>query len=165
MKVKEAIEFLRLYKYDEPCQESEAIKDIISLLKQGEAYKQMWEELEREYEIPQEPEDVKYTRRSILNKIKRIADKYYFKSEKTKDTTFIETEIIYRIMWKRAKRVFQFRGYHKGENYYIKFMKDLEQKYLKEEKDECNMHKECYRCGQEYTCMIKKNSNLKELEK
>ena len=54
-------------------------KDIISLLQQGEAYKQMWEELEGEYEIPQEPEDVKYTRRSILSKIKRIANKYYWK--------------------------------------------------------------------------------------
>ncbi len=50
MEVKEAIEFLRLYKYDEPCQESEAIEDIISLLQQGESekYKNIWEEFGNE---------------------------------------------------------------------------------------------------------------------
>ena len=60
-----------------------ALKQVAPLLQQGEAYRQMWEELEKEYSIPQEPEDVKYTRRSILNKIKRIANKYYWKYVKT----------------------------------------------------------------------------------
>jgi len=104
-------------------------------LQELKKYKEMWEELVMEYEIPQEPEDVKYTRRSILNKIKRIADKYYLKSGKNKDIPFIETENKYRVMWKRAKRVFQFRGYHRSENYYIKFMEELEQKHFPKPKE------------------------------
>ena len=48
MDTKEAIEILRLYKYEEPCQESEAMKDIILLLQQGEAYETILNELKND---------------------------------------------------------------------------------------------------------------------
>jgi len=51
MEAKEAIEFLKLYKYKhigEPCQEEEGIDDIIDLLLQGEVYRQMIEKMKKD---------------------------------------------------------------------------------------------------------------------
>jgi len=64
MEVKEAIEFMELYKYNhinEPCQEEEGINEVISLLQQGEKYRQMWEELDDSLEPegnPDYPDDI-----------------------------------------------------------------------------------------------------------
>jgi len=106
MNTKEAIEWLRDAEKAAELNEWR-IDSIISLLNQGEAYRQMWE---------------------------KIRKGNYLLVEFGKDNRLKENH----------------------------FTSEFEQKYLKEE---CNLYKECYRCGQEYTCMIKKNSNLEESEK
>jgi len=42
---------------------------------------------------------------------------------------------------------------------YVSQLRKLKQKYFPKE---CKMYKECYRCGQEYACMIRKNKKEKE---
>jgi len=93
MEVKEAIEFLKLYKYnhiDEPCQEEEGINEIISLLQQGEKYRQIVEDIKKEFTYHWE-DDIrpyktgkfrKFNYKDIKYKIEKIEQKYFPKEAK-----------------------------------------------------------------------------------
>ena len=81
MEVKEAIEFLDkknryvLPKTNQEVEHNDEIDDIISLLQQGEKYRQMWEEFEEEY--GEYVIRMNYENKPICMRMEYIKQKYF----------------------------------------------------------------------------------------
>ena len=68
MNTEEAIEFVRLTRLESGVSERKDYDDIISLLKRGEVYEKMWEELD---------DDIGYSDYDILQKMEELKQKHF----------------------------------------------------------------------------------------